>query len=344
MRLPGVLTRNLRLKTLALALAAILWTGVAYAANPPDTRAVTVRVPQASGEVAPYTLVHPIRDMVIRVSGTRSHLDAFTSSDLTVTVDYRAISHPGVQTIPVTVVNNDSDVTLDNPPTGVTAEVDRLDSRTVDVSIDIIQPPPQGYVVVSSSAAPGTVTVVGPQHQLAAVQARVNVNLANQKTDFQAEESVTVVDAGGHPLNFEHTVAGHPQGDVLVSVAVVPSLTSRASAVLPRISGAPPGGHYLGGVVVSSPTVVLDGPQDLLNTLDSVPTQTISLAGINGSASFTVRVLPPAGVTAAPASVTVTVTVVDIPQPTPSPSPPTATPSPSPSPRPPTASPSPSPT
>ncbi len=335
MKLPGFATRNIGLKALALALAAILWTGVAYASNPPDTRAVTVPVPQAPGQVAPYTLVRPIQDLVIRVSGTRAHLSAFNTSDLTITVDYRAITRSGAQTIPVNVVNNDSDVTLDNPPTGVPAEVDRLDSRTVDVSVDISQPPPQGYVVVSSSAVPGTVTVVGPQHQLAGVQARVSVNLANQKTDFQAEEKVTIVDARGNPLNFEHTVAGHPQGDVLVSVVVVPSLTSRASAVLPRVSGAPPTGHYLGAVVVSSPTVVLQGPQDLLNTLDSVPTQTISLAGINGSISFTVKVLPPAGVTAAPATVTVTVTVAAIPQPSPSPTPsaaPTPTTSPTPTP------------
>jgi YbbR domain-containing protein len=72
---------------------------------------------------------------------------------------------------------------------------------------------------------------------------------------------------------------------------------------------------------------VLNGPQDLLNLLDSVPTQTIPLVGVSGTASFTVEVLPPAGVTASPATVTVTITVIAIPQPSPTP-----TPNPSPSP------------
>jgi YbbR domain-containing protein len=329
-KVPAFAARNVRLKALAVALAAIMWTGVAYASNPPDTRTVTVKVPQAAGDVAPYTLVHPIPDLVIRVSGTRQHLTEFDPSDLIVTVNYRGIRQAGVQTIPVSIVNNDRDVILDSPPPGVNAEVDHLDSRTVGVTVDYSALPPQGYVVISSSTTPSTVTVIGPQHQLSSVDARVTVNLASQKTNFQKDEPVTLVDSHGQPLgSFGVTVAGHPQEGptVLVTVVVAASLTSRASAVLPKVSGAPASGHYLGGESVSPATVVLNGPQDLLNLLDSVPTQTIPLVGVSGTASFTVEVLPPAGVTASPATVTVTITVIAIPQPSPTP-----TPNPSPSP------------
>jgi YbbR domain-containing protein len=325
--MPSFATRNARLKALAVALAAVMWTGVAYASNPPDTRSVTIKVAQDPASVAPYTLVHPIHDLVIRVSGTRAHLNAFDPADLVVTVDYRAIHKTGVQTIPVSVVNNDRDVILDGPPSVVTADVDRIDSRTVGVTVIYSQEPPQGYVVVSSSTSPSAVTVIGPQQQLGGIEARVSVNLATQKTNFQADEQVSLVDPNNQPVsNFGVTIPGHPQGGVLVSVVVTPVLTSRASAVLPKVSGAPPAGHYLSAESVSPATAVLTGPQDLLNTLDSVTTQTISLNGVTGTASFTVRILPPAGVTASPQSVTVTVTVTAIPQP-----PPTPTPIPSPS-------------
>jgi YbbR domain-containing protein len=332
MTLPGFATRNVRLKALALVLAAVMWTGVAYASNPPDTRTVSIRVPQSAGEIAPYTLVHPIPDLLVRVSGTRQHLNDFDPSELTLTVNYRAIRQVGVQTIPVTVVNNDRDVILDGPLPVVIADFDHLSSRTIGVTVVVTAQPPQGYLVVSSSTTPSTVTVIGPQHQLGAVEARVSVSLANQKTNFQAGEQVVLVGAAGQPLNLGVTIAGRPAGGgVLVTILVTPSLTSRASAVLPKVFGSPPSGHYLGGVRVSPATVVLDGPQDLLNTLDSVPTQSISLQGIEGIQSFTVKVLPPAGVTAAPASVTVTVTIIAIPQPTPTPTP-TPTPAPTTSP------------
>jgi YbbR domain-containing protein len=325
-RTPGFATRNVRLKALALALAAVMWTGVAYASNPPDTRAVTVKVPQEPASIAPYTLVHAIPDLVVRVSGTREHLNAFDPADLITTVNYRAIRQPGVQTIPVSIVNNDRDVILDNAPTSITAQVDKLDSRTVGVTVEVSQQPPQGYVVVSSATSPSTVTVIGPQRQLGGVVARVSVNLSTQKTNFQADEPVTLVDDNGHPLsNFGVSIAGHAPGGVLVSIVVTPVTTSRASAVLPKVSGAPPPAHYLSAESVSPGTVVLNGPQDLLNTLDSVPTQTLSLNGLTGTESFTVRVAPPAGVTVTPAFVTVTFTITAIPQPS-------ATPTPSPSP------------
>jgi YbbR domain-containing protein len=338
MRVPGFATRNLRLKGTAAVLATVLWAGVAYASNPPDTRSVTVAVPQDSPSVAPYVLVHAIPDLVIRVSGTRDHLAAFQPADIVVSVNYRSITHTGIQSLPVTVINNDRDVALDTAPSSIVAEIDRLGSRSVPVLVDYGQhPPPQGYVAVNPTTAPATVTVIGPQNQLANVEAKVIINLSNQKTNFQADESVGLFDARTQqPLgNFglSITVGGHPQTSVLVTIQVSASLTSRASAVLPKVVGSVGPGHFLEAETVNPATVVLDGPQDLLNTLDAVQTQTISLNGITGTLSFTVQLAPPAGVTANPSSVTVTITVGSFTQPTP---PPTTAPTPTP-----TASPTP---
>ncbi|GAC1571301.1 MAG: hypothetical protein NVS3B18_04310 [Candidatus Dormibacteria bacterium] len=336
MRVPGVATRNLRLKGLAAALAAIMWAGVAYANNPPDTRSVTLNVPQTEAAIAPWILVHPIPALVVRVSGTRAHLNAFDPADLVVSVNYKAITQAGVQNLPLSVINNDRDVALDTPPSTVRVEVDHLDSRTVSVIVDPNPLPPQGYVVISSSTTPSTVTVIGPQHQLAYVEARVTVNLATQKTNFQGDENVFLVDTRSDQplgtLGVTITVAGHPQTGVLVTIQVGASLTSRSSAVLPKF-GLPPTGHYLAAERASPSTVVLNGPQDLLNNLDSIPTETISLNGVTGTLSITVHIVAPAGVTAAPSTVTVTLTVNSIPQPPPSPTPtptPTATPGPTP--------------
>jgi YbbR domain-containing protein len=332
-RLPGFATRNLRLKLLAAAVATVIWAGVVYASNPPDTRSVTIKVPQENGAVAPYVLVHSIPDLVIRVSGTREHLNAFVPADLVVSVNYRVITHVGVQQIPVSVINNDRDVILDNPPTGITADVDHLDSRTVPVTVVISHTPPQGYLVTSTAVNPSAVSVIGPQKQLAGVEARVTVDLSSNKTNFQADEPVFLYDSTGTRLsNFGITIAGqHQQGQVQVSITIAASITSRASAVLPRVSGTVAEGHEVAGIRVSSPTVVLAGPQDLLNVLDSVPTETISLSGLTGTLNFTVKVTPPSGVTATPDTVVVTVVVIAAPPASPPPTPtPTPTPTPSP--------------
>jgi YbbR domain-containing protein len=334
MRWPGFLTRNIRLKAVAAVVATITWAGVVYASNPPDTRSVSVKVPQDPNAVTPYILVHSIPDLVIRVSGTREHLNAFDPAAVIVSVNYHAITRTGLQSVPLSVINNDRDVVLDNPPTSVVAEVDHVDSQNVPVTIVQSSPPPQGYVVGPMLTTPGTVTLIGPQHQLPGLQARVTVDLSGQKTNYQADLQVVIYDSSNHRLGnigTNITVGGKVQTTVQVSIQITAVQTSRASAVLPQTSGTVAPGHMLSSVRVNFPTVVLSGPQDLLNTLDSVSTDTISLSGLTGTVSFTVKLRPPAGVVAAPSTVTVTLNVVALPTAT---APPTATPSPAPVPTP----------
>ena len=102
--MPGFLTRNWRLKLLALVLAIVAWAGVVLATNPPGTRSVSVPVPQPPAPdvslPAGYLLTAPIPNLTVYITGTEQHLDAFSRSSLQVTVDYnaiRAIGRPGAR-------------------------------------------------------------------------------------------------------------------------------------------------------------------------------------------------------------------------------------------------------
>ncbi len=161
------------------------------------------------------------------------------------------------------------------PPTSITAEVDRLDSRSVPVTVDYSQhPPPQGYVVVnrrdhaqrrSRSSARSTSSP--------ASRPRSRVDLANQKTNFQADETVLLYNSrtgsGWATSGSASPSAATRRRRVLVTIEVAASLTSRASAVLPKVSGSVGAGPLPRRPRRVSPaTVVLNGPQDLLNTLE----------------------------------------------------------------------------
>ena len=97
--MPGFLTRNWRLKLLALVLAIFSWAGVVLATNPPGTRAVSLPVPQPSSPdvslPAGYLLTEVIPNLTVDISGTENHLNAFSRSSLQVTVDYDAIRAVG---------------------------------------------------------------------------------------------------------------------------------------------------------------------------------------------------------------------------------------------------------
>jgi YbbR domain-containing protein len=325
MRLPGLITRNFKLKVGCALLAVVAWAGVVYASNPPQQRVVSVPVPQQAAAVpAGYQLVRSIPPLQLHIGGVRSNLDAFSVSMLTVTVDWAAVKHPGVQQIPVSIGNSDSLVQLIDPPASITAEVDSIGSVTVPVTIRFAGLPPAGFVISSQAASPSTVLLVGPAHELTGLQAVVTVDLANRRTNYDADLQPYVYDVHGNQVNVNVSPA-----HIHVTVTVSSAQATRAVVVVPRLAGTVAAGYQLAAEVTSPLTVVLSGPEDLLNGLDSIETQTIALDGMFGSVTRVVSLALPAGVSATPATVTVTLTAEPLPGPTGAPLP-TPTPSPSP--------------
>lgn len=335
MKIPGFIRRNFRLKLLSTGVALVSWVGVVYAGNPPETKTVSVAVPQSSSAIpSKFVLVSPVPSLSLHLGGSKDSLNSFSMSSLTVSVSWRNVTKPGVVNVPVSVSNSDPNVQLIDPPTTVSADLDNLASTTLPVNITVTSPPPTGYVTSSESADPASVVVTGAQQQLTGLQARVNIDLSNRKTNVEGQPDVLLYDSHGAQITNPSWLTGVTPSTVRVTIIISSSQTSRASAVVPSQSGNPPSGWELVAIRVNPATVVLSGPQELLNALDSVSTSTISLNGLTGTVSRTVTVTPPPGVTADPGTVTVTLTIVQVPTPSPSP-----TPTPRPTPTPPVPSP-----
>jgi YbbR domain-containing protein len=206
----------------------------------------------------------------------------------------------------------------------VTVDVDAFESKSVPVTIIQTNPPPVGYQSGVEEAKPSSVVIEGPSRELARIQARVTVDLAAQKANFQADLFVFAYDAKGVRLND----VGIDTKTVSVSIAISADVTERLIAIIPRTEGAVSPGHHLVGITVSPQTIEVTGPQDLLNGFDSVLTSPVFLNGIFGTSSQVVTLVLPPGVTAPKTKVTVTIEIATIP------TPPTPTPSPTPSPSP----------
>lgn len=334
MRIPGFIKRNFRLKLLATGIALVSWVGVVYAGNPPQTKTVSVPVPQSPSAIPPkFVLVSPVPNLSLHLGGTKDSLNSFSMSSLSVNVGWSSVIKAGFVSIPVSIGNNDPNVQLIDPPTSITAHLDNLASTTLPVNINITAPPPPGYIPSSESTSPASVVVTGAQQLLAGLQARVNIDLSTKKTNVDADLDVLTYDSHGTQVTNPPWLSGVTPSQVRLTIIISSTQTSRASAVVPNRSGSPPPGYQLVGISVNPATVVLSGPQDLLNALDSVSTSAISLSGVTGTVARSVTVTPPAGVTADPSTVTVTLAVVPLTTPTPLPTV-TATPTPRPSPTP----------
>ena len=329
MKLPGFIARNFKLKLACTFVATVTWVGVVYAGNPPETKTVSVPVPQSRALIpAQFVLVTPIAPLSVRIGGSRDSLNAFNASSLVVTVAWRTVTHPGFVNVPISITKTDPNIELIDAPTSVAADIDTQDSVTVPVTIKISNPPPPGYTISTEASAPSSVTVVGPHHLLSGLEARVTVDLQNRKTNLVADLAVLIYDAQGAQVADLSSVTPNI---VTVTVTVASSLVTRASAVLPKTVGTVAAGFEYYGISADPATVVLSGSQDLLNGLDSIATEPISISGLTGNETVTVPLAPPAGVSVQPSTVTVTILVVALPPPRPSPTPtPTPTPTPSP--------------
>lgn len=320
MKFPGFVRRNWKLKVLCFFIAFVTWVGVVYAGNPPETKLVSLTIPQSPANIpASYVLVHQVNDVVVRVGGDQNTLASLNPAALNVIVDWAAVNRPGAYSIPMSITSIDPNIELIDPPTSVQVDLDAFTSKSVPVTIQITAPPPVGYQSGSEQATPSTVVVEGPEHELAGVVARVTVNLSTQKANFNATLPV-LVDSKGVRLN---NVSVQPT-DVSVSITITADVTKRIVAVVPKTVGSPSPGHYLLGIIVNPLTVVATGSQDLLNTLDSVTTTAIPLGGITGFYTVSVTITAPAGITLSQSKVTVEIemgTVAAPPTPTPSPSP-----------------------
>lgn len=329
MRLPGFVRRNWKLKVLCFFIAFVTWVGVVYAGNPPETKLVSVPIPQSSVSLPTgYVLVHPVNNVQARVGGSQNTLESLNPAVLIANVDWAAVNRVGTYSIPVTIINTDSQIELIDTPTSLQVDVDRFASVSVPVTIDVTNPPPVGYERGVEQPSPSTVAVRGPEHELSGITAVVAVNLSNQKANFAAQVPVYVYDSSNRRIN---DLGVSPQF-VNISISITAYVTTRTVAVAPKFVGSPSAGHYLIGVVVTPFTVVVTAPQDLLNSFANINTVAIPLGGIIGNFTETVNLVAPAGVSLSVSKVTVTIDMGTVPsQPTPVPTP-TPTPSPSASP------------
>jgi len=317
-RVPGFIRRNWQLKVLCFFIAFVTWVGVVYAGNPPETRLVSLAVPQSAANVpSGYVLVHSVNNVLVRVGGDQNTLDTLNPTVFTVNMDWAAVNRAGTYSIPISITSTDPNIEIIDRPTSVQVDIDAFMSKSIAVTITITNPPPAGYDSGNQKASPSTVVVRGPAHELAGIQAHVAVNLSNQKANFQAQVPVLVYDSKNQRLNN----VGVEPADVSVSISITAVVTTRTVAVAPRIVGSPSQGHYLIGIIVTPFSVIATGPQDLLNSFVNLSTVAIPIGGITGDFTQTVDIIAPAGITLSVKQVSVEIEMGTVPTPPPSPTP-----------------------
>ncbi|MBI1885612.1 MAG: hypothetical protein HYS09_04755 [Chloroflexi bacterium] len=196
---------------------------------------------------------------------------------------------------------------LDAAPSELDVTLVPLFSNSVPVLVEFRGSPPSGFKAGEPQAEPATATVSGTQELVSLVARAVAMVDLNGAT----EDIV-----GAFTLGAEDERGGLVKGVTLepsaveVSVPIEQEEFSRVFSVNPDVRGAPADGYNLNGVRVDPPTIIVVGPQDLLDVLFFVRTATVDITGATDDVLKTVSLDLPAGATVSGSGrVTVRVTI-----------------------------------
>jgi YbbR domain-containing protein len=268
----------------SLVLAILLWGWVTTREDPQTTQSFP-NVPIQVGELPNgLVLVGSPPNALIRLKGPRSVINRISAADVSARLDLDEVKSPGTYTVPVVVSAPDGVWERNAFPSQVAIEV-----QAQAVKQFRLEPEVQGNVGASQRVGPITpdpsdVTVRGPDSVVAGV-ARVvlPVDIDDRTDDFVGTFSPVAEDANGQPVT---EVDISPNA---ITTTVKIEAAGKSVAVFAQVVGAPAQGLDVLDSTVNPSTVLVDGPQDLLDKLPvAVQTQPIDITGATESVSRSV--------------------------------------------------------
>lgn len=283
---------------LSILLGIIVWFIAINQENP------IVQAPY--GERLPVTVrglpenLLPIQDLSretvqVVLQAPRASWDNLEPSDFNAYIDLSGLG-PGVHDVEVDVDVVDpraSVVSIQRPVLRV--QLDQVVSKEVPVRVDILDTTAFGYDWQAPLVEPMTVTITGPETQVAQVTTvRAEVSLGNAKSQVERNQTVSPINAEGQPV--PRVTADPAIAHVVVPVEQWPG--RKEVAVRVNLEGQPAPGYRLSSVRVNPSTVVLLGNADVLSQVPGfVQTEQVSLENATDEIQQRVQVIVPAGVT-----------------------------------------------
>jgi YbbR domain-containing protein len=283
---------------LSILLGLIVWVIAINQENPIVQATYSERLP-VTVRGLPENLM-PVQDLSretvqVVLQAPRESWGNLEPSDFTAYIDLSGLQ-AGVHDVDVAVDVVDprvNVVSVQRPALRV--QLDKVVSKDVPVRVDILDTTAFGYDWQTPLVDPMTVTVTGPETQVAQVSvARAEVSLGNAKSQVERNQTVT-------PLN--------PEGQTVPRVTAAPNLVHivvpveqwpgrKEVAVRVNLVDQPAAGYRLSSVRVNPSTVVLLGSAEVLTEVPGfVETEPVSLANATAEIQRRVQVIVPQGVT-----------------------------------------------
>lgn len=230
-----LLSNDRAIMIFSLIMAVVCWFAVALTV---DTEA-TVEVSEIPVDISAQTSVLNSLDLhaidaddltvSVLVTGERQVVGSVGKEDIRIVADLSKVTGSGTAEVPLKAVNNSSR-TFDIEsisPSSVTVKFDRLVSKNMPVSANITGlSVDEDFVVESETVSPSSVTVSGPENDVAKVErCVVNVDVdgkLEKPTAFQSE--IILIDRDGNPVESKFITVDATEAEVVVPVKKIETL------------------------------------------------------------------------------------------------------------------------
>ncbi len=276
----------------SIVLALLLWGWVTVQQDPETVR-VFPNIAIEVGELPDsLVVVTSVPTAVVTVTGPRSVVNALVPADIAAHLDLHGIEQPGTYVVRVLVSAPDGVWSTKVTPSRLEIVVENTVSRDFVLEPEIVKgaiDPTQRIGRITPETT--LVTARGPASLMARV-ARVvlPIEVGNQTRDFTGTFTPVAQDDQGRAIP-EITISPN-------SVRATVEITARGKsvAVITQLIGTPAQGLDILERTVNPPTVLVDGPQDVLDDLVVVRTLPIDVSGATEDISQRIGLDLPEGV------------------------------------------------
>lgn len=281
------LTHNLGYKIVAILLAIMLWLVVVNIDDPSKTDTIyniPIKILNAdtiTSQDKVYTIISS-ETAFVNVKGPRSYIDKLKAEDFEATADFTTLSITNAVTVEVqwSDLGNDFSkrVEIVGSTTTINVQLEDINSKSLDVKINYIGEPAEGYVINDVVSSVETVIVSAPQSILSKISTvGVLVDVTDKTEDFSVSTVTKLYDVSGKEiLQDEYTTINYNSINVDVQIYKTKTVPIKVSSI-----GIPGIGYELSILTLSNENVIIKGKEEDLSVISAItiPADIINITG-----------------------------------------------------------------
>lgn len=309
-----ILSKKFWGKVACTFLAFLMWIYVSYDENPNSTNTYTNIPVTISGiaalESRNITVLSSDLQIAVKISGARNVLSRLSKSDINAIVDVSNITGTGEQKPIISIVGIPDSLSVEEKKvTSGKLVTDILIRKTVEVGIDIVGTMDDNIVEGEKTVSPSQITIKGPGTLLDKVTAWTEpIDVSSiSKSENIYNTAIVLKDAAGNAIKSDMITKSENEATVTVNC----QSKKEVKVNPPRIVGSLEG--YIVNVESVNPeSVVITGPVEIVEKIDSVDTADIDAYYAMSSKSFVRDIILPDEVKAETSRITASVSITPV--------------------------------